>query len=93
LLTCEYRNRSLWDLVTDTSVEFIPAIHRRAQGEAKVSMPIGTILKVARIFIRQGAHNYDSVTFTGGYHHHGTVRKVRFWVSLKDANNIQYKVI
>jgi hypothetical protein len=56
-------------------------------------MPIGTILKVARIFIRQGAHNYDSVTFTGGYHHHGTVRKVRFWVSLKDANNIQYKVI
>ena len=56
-------------------------------------MPIGTELKVSRIFIRKGANNYDSVTFTGKYSHFGVKHKVRFWVTLADANNIEFTVM
>jgi hypothetical protein len=53
----------------------------------------GTVLKVSRIFIRKGASNYDSVTFTGEVKKFGVLRKVRFWVSLEDANNVDAKVV
>jgi len=50
------------------------------------SIPKGETLKVVRIYIRQGAANFSSVTFTwrpkGG-------KVVRFWVTLADVNKME----
>lgn len=55
----------------------------------EVTIPKGCILTVDRIYIRKGAKAYDSVSFWV----EGLIpnKKVRFWVSLNDANNIEYK--
>lgn len=52
-----------------------------------VTLPAGTTLVVRRIFIRQGAGDFDSVTFSArvGKKSH------RFWVKLEDANNIMFE--
>lgn len=33
-----------------------------------VTLPVGTVLKISRIYIRQGKGSYDSVTFTVTHH-------------------------
>lgn len=50
-----------------------------------VTLPAGTVLKVERIYIKQGQGKFDSVTFrdTGRSHRHG-----RFWVKLDEANDM-----
>lgn len=50
-------------------------------------LPAGTILTVRRIYIRQGAKAYDSVTFS--IHKCPEKLKGRFWVKLHDANTMQ----
>jgi hypothetical protein len=51
-----------------------------------ISLPAGTQLKVERVYIRQGAPEYDSVTFriVGQ-------KNARFWVRLEDANKIEFR--
>lgn len=49
-----------------------------------VTLPAGWELKVARIYIRNGQSDFDSITFTCPYNG----KNVRFWVKLKDANKI-----
>jgi len=60
-----------------------------------VTLPIGTIMRVSRVYIRQTtSETYDSLTFTikkrnkkSGHTIHG-----RFWAKLADVNNIEYDV-
>ena len=60
-----------------------------------VSLDVGTILKVDRIFIRKGMNDYSSLTF---YVSHTTdpalskVKKRRFWAKLSDCNQIECEV-
>ena len=56
---------------------------------AKVSLPSGTVLVVDRIYIRQGAADFDSISFRLKKGDHPD-KKVwgRFWVKLGDANRI-----
>jgi hypothetical protein len=72
-------------------MENIPLLHRRGQAAAVTLLP-GTLLVVDRIFIRKDSSFYNSVTFKGEVEHRGVKHRVRFWVSLHDANNIEYKV-
>ena len=64
---------------------------------ADVTLPKGTKLKVARIYIRNGGgdmKNFDSVTFTANFHLSGAKAKKagalkgRFWAKLIDVNNM-----
>lgn len=50
-----------------------------------ITIPAGTILKVNRIYVRQGAEDFDSMTFfcVGGMN----FPKGRFWLKLSDVNN------
>lgn len=66
-----------------------------------VTLRAGTLLKVERIFIRQGMKGFDSVTFraTEWVTHPGdplektpkSKKSLRFWVKLDDANKIVFK--
>lgn len=51
----------------------------------KTTLPKGTVLTIERIYIRNGASDFDSITFriTKG----GTVPAGRFWVKTEDINN------
>lgn len=92
-LLCEERNKRLWDLVTGRApMDRIPLLHRRGQS-AYVHLHKGDVLTVDRIFIREGSSNYDSVTFKGIVMHNGVYHKVRFWVPLMCANDINCEVI
>jgi hypothetical protein len=59
-----------------------------------ITLPKGTVLEVDRVYIRnfnraalEEQDNFDSITFkvVGA-------KKQRFWVKLKDANHIQFKL-
>jgi len=74
-----------------------PSIWETRVFRQPATLPAGTQLIVRRIFIRQGAKGFDSVTFTAMLlprtpPPRGKVAKpkaVRFWVKLADANTIQ----
>lgn len=78
----EYRNIKLIKMV-DPSYDG----HGWSRGPKKtwtVILPAGWELKVARIYIRNGQPDFDSITFTCPYNG----KNVRFWVKLSDANKI-----
>lgn len=58
-----------------------------------VTFPKGTRLKVARIYVRQGAEDFDSITFTINQHPTDKKLKARFWCKLNDANKIEFFLV
>lgn len=53
-----------------------------------VILPTGTILEVDRIYIRQGASNFSSITFKIR-----GKRVYRFWIPLNKVNEIECKIV
>lgn len=47
----------------------------------------GTEFKIARIYIRNGASEFDSITLTAKINK----KSVRFWIKLYEFNTIEYK--
>lgn len=64
----------------------------------QVSLPAGTVLTVDRIYIRNGASDFSSLTFRASIPGKKTVTGsfgktgVRFWAKLNDVNRIQCEV-
>lgn len=98
-LHCEHRNDILYSLITGKSIEdiykdmnsFYDTQDRDWASFSKArivshTFPKDTILKVDRIYIRKGAEDFSSLTF------YVTINKkaYRFWVKLKDVNNIEF---
>jgi hypothetical protein len=91
----EKRNRGLWNLLfSPPEMASYPSRWRHGFQDVRLAtLEKGTNLVVDRIFIRQGAENYNSVSFRGDVSHMGVIRKVRFWAKLADVNKIKCKVI
>lgn len=53
-----------------------------------LTLPVGTYLKVDRVYIRKGAKDFSSVTFW--CQKPGYKKKYRFFAKLEDVNNIEY---
>ncbi len=79
----EYRNRSMYSLIGHTPLSSWGRL-------LKTSLPQGTVLKVDRIYIRKGAEDYNSISFVVKKLPFPRKGKLRFWVKLKDANNIDF---
>lgn len=64
----------------------------------QVSLPAGTLLTLDRYYIRQGAGDFDSVSFMlpsqplPGYSF-GKKRAARFWAKLEDVNDIEFEFL
>lgn len=64
-----------------------------------VTLPAGTELTIRRLYMRQGARDFDSMTFTAALTERKTLaaafkkkpkpKAVRFWAKLDDVNNMQ----
>ena len=91
-LHLERRNRTMWDLCFS-----IPFDHMSPLNQGKILPFEYTLyegdLTIDRIYIRQGMDSHSSVTFRGYIPSMGVIRKVRFWVSLEDANKIEGDII
>lgn len=60
----------------------------------EVTLPVGTQLSVARIYVKQGGESFNSITFrTTKICPDKKLASKRFWVKLKDANTIMANVI
>lgn len=66
-----------------------------------VTLPVGTILKVDRIYIRKGAKDFSSISFfisgapkvttQKNQYRNAVTRPVRFWAKLSDCNTIEFE--
>ena len=91
-LVCEPRNRTLWDLFHSPPVLLSIPSQVRRNNTMPTQLDIGDVLIVARIYIRNGSEMFNSVTFRARVKKNGVFHKVRFWVGLADANNIEGEV-
>jgi len=88
----EKRNRSLWDLAF--SLPWDSLAHLRQGSVQPFDFTLYEAnLTIDRIYVRQGMDSHSSVTFKGEVPSMGVIRKVRFWVSLEDANKIEGDII
>ena len=91
-LMCESRNSTLWDLFhSPPPMDVIPSQVRR-NNTLSTQLDVGDVLIVDRIYIRNGSEMFNSVTFRGQVKKNGVFHKVRFWVGLADANNIEGEI-
>lgn len=58
--------------------------------DVSLKIPAGTVLSVNRIYIRQGAEDFDSMTFF--CKGNKDFPKGRFWLKLTDVNNFEIKI-
>ena len=98
---CEHRNQTLLDVMGygyDSVKREVWLKKVQAKGgmfgHEKVpvenfTMPVDTVLRVKRIFIRNGARDYDSVSFTAKVKGKG----VRFWAKLDDCNGLEFEPV
>ena len=89
----EARNKSLWELMSNTPLPTRPwGVPFNSFPKPKLSRTLdpGTVLKFDRVYIRKGAEHHNSVTFKAEVLHVGVWKRARFWVTLDDANNIEY---
>jgi hypothetical protein len=68
---------------------------RAQKAPRPVTLPKGTVLTVDRIYIRQGASEYSSISFyasigASGKSSFGKPKSPRFWATLKDCNKIEF---
>lgn len=85
----EHRNTSFWDKFHGKSVKghVRYSWDRERQGPISTTLPAGTVLSVSRIFIRAGAKDFDSITFSVVKTKGISVPTGRFWVKLADVND------
>ena len=91
-------------VVERTDCEDNLSIIQQDHAYINMTLPINTILKVVRIYIRQGLEDYDSITFviedcpilelkskkSGGLY---KGKQLRFWAKLEDVNTIICDII
>ena len=93
-LMAERRNRKLWNLHhSPPTVESIGYTRPRFRPTRLTPLYAGDTFKVDRIYIRQGADQFSSVTLRGETKHDGVYHKVRFWVSLDDFNMMELEIV
>jgi len=98
MLYRERRNFDLWKELVDPDVESRWKLYsyRREEVENAVGiiLPIQTILKVDRIYIRKGLPDFNSITF---WLEESPLLKIkkkkRFWTKLADANKIECEIL
>lgn len=94
-LHTEYRNKTLMEHfgITFNQREYVENRERINS----VTIPSGTVLKVDRIYIRQGLQEWSSITFYAegigkGKGSFGKPKTARFWAKLVDCNKIEFEL-
>jgi hypothetical protein len=94
----EYRNADILSMVNHVQQRY--GVHH----VNNLTLPVGTVLTVDRIYIKKGMPDFDSITFRASDYATNSVdeffaaladfkikKSIRFWVKLADANTIVYK--
>lgn len=86
----EWRNEKFLALVQPNFKELREPGHWYGKNSYTCVLPAGTELIVARVYIRNGAEEYSSLTFRIDDCPFKTWRKKRFWAKLRDVNRIEF---
>lgn len=91
-LYAEYRNDSMFEFLSidNTTIRDLYK-HPTTKDRIAVMIPARSILKVKRIYIRQGSKNFDSVTFVMTHWAGEKIKGhglVKFWAKLHDVNRM-----
>lgn len=73
---------------TKIVLEYSPTARYGNDPMALIRLPKGTQLKVSRVYIRAGAREYNSITFTIAACPDKTIKGARFWAKLVDVNDM-----
>ena len=85
----EHRNYTFWNKIhPNTPMDNRYSRYGETSTSISTTLPAGSVLKVARIYIRQGVSSYDSLTFTLVKHPDIKKIKGRFWAKLQDVNKM-----
>lgn len=93
----EYRNIKFIKKFKPSAVIRDNYWRRDSMQSFSITLPVGTVLRVDRIYIRSGKKEWDSITFSVCKHPHFTEmkRKIvadgRFWAKLEDVNEIEFE--
>lgn len=80
----KYINKTYGDLSVENKTLVAKYKVKVSLKEVSITIPAGTALKVTRIYIRQGAEDFDSMTFQCAGNK--DFPKGRFWLKLTDVN-------
>lgn len=79
----EHRNQKIFDAL---GIKIGNNVHGTV---INVTLPKNTILRIDRLYVRAPASDYDSITFTIEESPLPGIEKSRFWVKLREANEIE----
>ena len=88
-LYAEHRNESLWKIAGKPMPGY--GYGNRLQS-IPMTLPAGTVMKVARIYVRNGQGAYSSLTFSLKSMN-GKKASGRFWAKLADVNQLDCKIL
>lgn len=93
----EHRNSSLIENFGDTFEWRRKSGNGVGTNDNIVTIPLGTILKVDRIYIRKGLEEWSSISFYAegigtGSGAFGRPKSARFWAKLSDCNKIEFEI-
>lgn len=90
----ERRNQIAFKLfVPDLSPKKVDWYGMSKQEFKEITLPIGTILSLDRIYIRKGSKAFDSLTFRMLEHPDMKKKKARFWAKLSECNQLDVEVV
>lgn len=82
----EHRNDTMLELYG-----FEKSVYIKQNEHVMQTLPAGTLLTVARLYIRNGMSGFSSITFNVAANKKAKRKACRFWVKLEDANLIEYE--
>lgn len=89
----EYRNSDLHKFFDTPERRWDTATRKYLDPDPIVTLPAGTVLKLSRIYVRQGVGDYDSLTFRIVPENRKDPLKGRFFAALSDCNKMEYELI
>jgi hypothetical protein len=91
----ERRNRTLLQAkkLIDPELPYYYPLYSETNGYHLTSLPEGSVLTVDRIYVRKGAPEYDSVSFVLQAKSAGYTGRIRFWVKLKDLDEMEFELV
>jgi hypothetical protein len=86
----EQRNKTLFEAF---NIDYDTKYYKLAvMPSHTVTLPVGTVLKIDRVYIRKGASDYSSLSFFIKKHNDKDFVGKRFWAKLSDVNTIQFNI-
>lgn len=81
----EYRNAKVFEALSIDTAE--------SNTHIEITLPLGTVIRIERVYVRAPASSYDSVTLRIISSPIKSLAKARFWVKLSEINKLEFEEV